>query len=146
VNLDTTNYPLRNTEAAAAANCLTHSDEDQGDTVAVSPPGNAFQFEGGNDNPIVGAVSNRVAVSDSLVTVPVYQSANGVAPPTTVQIIGFVQLFLNPDGRAAGSGTPPRIRTKIVNLVGCGTNASGQPVFGNGASPVAVRLVTFSGN
>jgi hypothetical protein len=142
VDLDTTNYVLRNTQAAAAVNCLTHSENDQGDTVATSPPGQAFQFLAGNDNPIAGAISKNVLVSDSLVSVPVYNSTNGVAPPTPVQIIGFVQLFLNPDGRAAGSGNPPRIRTTIVNLVGCGTNATGQPVLGNGASPVPVRLVS----
>lgn len=143
VNLDRTNYVLRNTQTGEAVNCLTHSQNNLGDTVALSPPSQAFQFEGGADNPIVGSVSKNVLVSDSLVTVPVYNHSIS-APPSNVTVIGFVQLFLNPDGIAAGFGTPipPHIRTTIVNLVGCGTNASGQPVFGNGTSPVAVRLIS----
>jgi hypothetical protein len=143
VQLDQTDYPLRNTEAADAVNCMTHSEKNKGDIVALKPPNQAFQFQAGSDNPIAGAGSKNFLVSDSLVTVPVYLSTNGAAPPVTVQIIGFVQLFLNPDGLAAGAGTPPRIRTTIVNLVGCGTNAtSTPPIIGNGASPVAVRLVS----
>lgn len=143
VNLDQSNYPLRNTQTGEAVNCLTHSQNNQGDTVATSPPTQAFQFEGGGDNPITGSVSKNVLISHSLVTVPVYQHSSS-APPANVPIIGFVQLFLNPDGIAAGFDTPipPHLRTTIVNLVGCGTNATGQPVFGNGSSPVAVRLIT----
>ena len=143
IDLDTSNYILRNTQTAAAVNCLAHSENDQGDTVAANPPGQAFQFSGGGDNPIPAVASQNVTVSDALVTVPVYQGSNvNVVPPTTVQIIGFVQMFLNPDGMHAGDGNPPRIRTQIVNLVGCGTNSTGEPIFGNGASPVAVRLVS----
>jgi hypothetical protein len=82
-------------------------------------------------------------VSDSLVTVPVFNSTTGVAPTNPIQIIGFVQLFLNPIGNAApGTG---KIDTTVVNLAGCGTPGSGAfgtAIVGNGASPVAVRLIS----
>ncbi len=140
VDLDTANHPGRNSQTSNAVNCLTHSQNDEGDQVTISPPNQAFQFLAGNDNPVANAVSKNILVSDSLVTVPVYNSSNGVAPPTKVQVIGFVQLFLNPDGKAATG--PSRVRTTITNLVGCGTNATSPPIMGNGASPVAVRLIS----
>ena len=80
-------------------------------------------------------------VSDSLVTVPVFDSGSGtVAPSNPVTIVGFVQLFLSP----AGMQNPPNgfMRTTVINMAGCGTGASGQAILGNGASPVAVRLIS----
>jgi hypothetical protein len=81
-------------------------------------------------------------VSDSLVTVPVFDVSPGDFNPAvpTAQIIGFVQLFLNPNGMETlpiGS-----INATVVNLAGCGTSAAQPPILGNGASPVAVRLIS----
>ena len=87
------------------------------------------------------AALTPVTVSDSLVTVPVID-ATAALPGTfpNVQIIGFVQLFLNPDGLQ----TPVTgyVKNRVINLVGCGTGATAQAILGNGASPVAVRLVS----
>jgi Putative Flp pilus-assembly TadE/G-like len=144
VSIDTSNYPNRDTESGSAVNCLTHSAANSGDSIdPASVPPLPFQFLAGADNPVVqaGAISEGtdILVSDSLVTVPVYNS-NTSAPTGPVTIIGFVQLFLNPDGQA----TPVNghIRTTVINLAGCGTGASGQAILGNGASPVPVRLVS----
>lgn len=146
VNLDTNNHSGRNRQTGDAVNCLTHATGNKADSIdPASGPPQPFQFLAGADNPVVqaGAISagTDVLVSDSLVTVPVYDS-NGAAPPGTVTIIGFVQLFLNPDGAAVPSGFPHGIKTTIVNLTGCGNAPSGQPILGNGASPVPVRLVS----
>jgi hypothetical protein len=85
-------------------------------------------------------------VSDSLVTVPVIDSTT-VWPPAAypqVQIIGFVQLFLNPAGQQV-PGTN-HIHTQVINIVGCGTpgegGVAGTPILGNGSSAVAVRLIS----
>jgi hypothetical protein len=142
-NIDFSDYPGRNAETASAVNCLTHSTNNGGDSVASpSPPSAPFQFVAGADNPIPGLANSDVMVSDSLVTVPVFNSTTG-APTNPVQIIGFVQLFLNPIGNAApGTGN---IDTTVVNLAGCGTPGSGAfgtAIVGNGASPVAVRLIS----
>jgi hypothetical protein len=84
-------------------------------------------------------VGKDVLVSDSLVTVPVIDTGGG-APGTTVTVIGFLQLFLNPTGAIM---TPPQIPVTVVNMAGCGTGATGTPpIFGNGASPVTVRLIS----
>jgi hypothetical protein len=67
------------------------------------------------------------------------------APTTTsLPIVGFVQLFLNSDGNPAPAtiGSVTGIVTRVLNIAGCGTGAVGQPILGNGASPVPVRLIT----
>jgi len=125
-------------------NCLTHAttnplDADQVDLTATpSPP---FQFLSGTKNPIAGASGKDVMVSSSLVTVPVFDTTSFVPPSNTVTIIGFVQLFLNPDGTPAAPATG-NVNATIINMVGCGTAAIGTPILGNGASPVAVRLIS----
>src|SRR5208282_4656751 len=137
----------RNTETADAVNCLTHatpnpSDADQVDpTVVPSPP---FEFLAGTNNPITGSVGKDVMTSDSLVTVPVFDVGSFAPPSNTVTIVGFVQLFLNFDGTETPNfgGNNGRVRTMVINMAGCGTGAAGQPILGNGASPVVVRLIS----
>ncbi len=147
VNVDTASYPTRDAETATAVDGLAHSNANEGDSVddaaAPSPP---FQFLTGADNPVVlsGAVAagRDVVVSDSLVTVPVTVIDTTTWPGgfPSVQIIGFVQLFLNPTGQKVPGSN--HIHTKVVNMAGCGTGATGQAILGNGASPVAVRLIS----
>jgi hypothetical protein len=145
INVDTTSTATRDAETGTAVNGLTHATANGwGDSVdTAAPPSPPFQFVAGLGNPIPGLAGNAMMVSDSLVTVPVINADNVNWPPTNypqVQIIGFVQLFLNPLGNPSpGSG---HIRTEVINLVGCGTGAAGQPILGNGASPVAVRLIS----
>ncbi len=143
-NFDPSTYLARRTETAHAVNCLTHASTNLGDKVDVAAsPSPPFRFLAGDDNPIPGLAGSDTMVSDSLVAVPVYDSTTG-APTNPVTIIGFVQLFLNPLGIHTPNGGPNQgyVETTVINLVGCGTGASGQPIFGNGASPVAVRLIS----
>ena len=130
-------------EAADAANCLTHADNAGagGDVlVTSSPPPAPFQFTAGTNNPVVPAAQN-VVVSDSLVTIPVANTSGSFWNPVSgdVQIIGFVQLFLNPSG--SGAGTTGGVQAIVTNLVECGISSSAQPIYGNGPSAVAVRLI-----
>jgi Flp pilus assembly protein TadG len=148
-NIDTINYSMRSSDTAYAVNCLTHDTTfGGGDTVTTTnPPTTPFQFVAGADNPVVlsGAMNagTDITVSDSLVTVPVFDNSNGTVLATGNQLVGFVQLFLNPDSTPADpTSITGNVNTTIVNLAGCGTNATGQPILGNGASPVAVRLIS----
>ena len=152
VTIDNSDYFNRYTETANAVNCMTHASANQGDQVDPADANAPFQFLAGNDNPITGLAGHDVMVSDSLVTVPVYDVgppgpppySSPPEPPGTVTIVGFVQLFLN----ATGDATPNfgmnngRVNTMIINMAGCGSGASGTPILGNGASPVAVRLIS----
>lgn len=151
IKIDTGAYAAktgsRNGDTVEAAECLIHyngavGDTDSIDTTALpSPP---FQFLGGNQNPVSGAIGKDVLVSDSIVTIPVYDSA-GAAPTNPVTVIGFVQVFLNPTAALmpyTGTSGGNQIPVTIINMAGCGTGATGQPILGNGASPVAVRLIS----
>jgi hypothetical protein len=163
VNVDTNNYPNRDAETGTSVNSLTHAaaalnSGDSVDTTAgtLPPTGTEpFQFLAGTDNPIVksGALTSGtdVMLSDSLVTVPVIDTTTAWPPTATtypqVQIIGFVQLFLSPTGQEAPASG--HIHTQVINLVGCGDGLGGVPavppgpaIIGNGASPVAVRLIS----
>src|SRR6266404_6012512 len=114
----------RDPEAADAVDALAHTSGNQGDSVAIlpSPP---FQFVSGGDNPVVqsGAMAGgtNMMVSDSLATVPVIDTSSPTFTNNypNVQIIGFVQLFLNPTGQKVNPGTK-LIHTEVINLVGCG--------------------------
>jgi Flp pilus assembly protein TadG len=159
VGIDLSNYPTRDDETTTAVNCLTHASPfgrvRDGDSVdqTISSPFLPFEFLAGDENPFVksGAIprGTDVLVSDSLVTVPVFDVTTYTTSSTSVQIIGFVQLFLNPEGtgtRTGGQGQY-QVHTMVTNMAGCGsgaTGATGTALIGNGASPVAVRLISPS--
>jgi hypothetical protein len=149
VHIDQTPDGVRDTETRQAVDGLTHSTANEGDSIDNTPSPPPFQFLAGADNPVVlsGALNDAtdIVVSDSLVTVPVINVDSTTPLPLagfpSVRIIGFVQLFLNPSGAAAPANG--RIRTRVINLVGCGTDiAATPPILGNGASPIAVRLIS----
>jgi hypothetical protein len=151
LNIDTSLYGTsRDTDTVAAASCLIHFDGAAGDSDSIpaansSPP---FEFYAGAQNPIV--INKDVLVSDSIVTIPVVDYPGMAVPPIVgnsgVTVVGFLQVFLNPS--AAGTLPYPGavnaidIPATIINMAGCGINATGTPIFGNGASPVAVRLIS----
>jgi len=155
IDVDTNPYAANNpggrdADTVQAAECLTHYngglDADSIDSLATpSPP---FQFLAGNQNPDVlagvMAAGTVVMASDSLVTIPVISNPPGT-PSNPVTVIGFLQVFLN--SQSAPLPAPPpaglnQIPATIINMAGCGTSTTGQPILGNGASPVAVRLIS----
>ncbi|MGC2514841.1 MAG: pilus assembly protein TadG-related protein, partial [Terriglobales bacterium] len=153
INMDVAPYvphtTSRNADTVEAVECLIHYNGGAGQTDSIdgtvlpSPP---FQFLAGSDNPVTSAVGNDVLVSDSLVTIPVINNPPGT-PVNPVTVIGFLQVFLNPQSATMPLPSPPapqrnQIAVTIINMVGCGTGAAGQPLLGNGASPVAVRLIS----
>lgn len=142
VDIDRLAYATdRTADTAAAVNCLSHSLNNNGDKVDTSTvPSPPLQFVAGADNPITGAIGSNVLVSDSLVTVPVFDDTALNSTSSTVQVIGFVQLFINPDGNPSGAAGP--INAKVVNYSGCGTTATGRPILGTGASAIPVRLIS----
>jgi hypothetical protein len=144
-NIDLLSNPTRNSDMLNAVSCLTHTQNGNGDQYNnAGGQGPPFQFIGGSDNPVPGVSNKVVMVSDSIVTVPVFDIAAGATPTAQVTIIGFLQLFLNPNGNQTplNGAAPGSTRTKVINIIGCGTNATGTPILGNGASPVAVRLIS----
>lgn len=153
LDIDTGFYANRDSDTVQAAECLIHYNNAAGDSDSISgaptstPP---FQFVGGNQNPVSSAVGKNLLVSDSLVTIPVYQSSYGPpsppsAPTSPVTVIGFLQVFLNPQSAVlpyVGTQSNYELPATIVNIVGCGTDVTGTTVYGNGPSAVPVRLIT----
>jgi hypothetical protein len=151
INMDVVPYvphtTNRNADTVEAVECLIHYNGGAGQTDSIdgtvlpSPP---FEFLAGSDNPVASAIGNDVLVSDSLVTIPVINNPPGT-PTNPVTVIGFLQVFLNPQSTTMPLPPPAgmnQIAVTIINMAGCGTGATGQPILGNGASPVAVRLIS----
>jgi hypothetical protein len=149
INIDTNPYTYHTTDrdgdTVEAGKCLIHDKGAIGESDSIDPTwisGEPFQFLAGTANPVANAVGKEVLLSDSLVTVPVFDSRIGAPPSTTVTVIGFLQLFLNHQGVVLPPPGPGvQIPATVINMAGCGATASGQPILGNGSSPVAVRLV-----
>jgi len=81
-----------------------------------------------------------VNTSDSLVTVPDYEPRLPLTSGTPVQVIGFLQLFIIEvfPGMGLNGG---KFDVAVVNVSGCGTLATGTPVYGSGVSGTPVRLI-----
>jgi hypothetical protein len=95
-----------------------------------------FQITAGDNNPLKIS-GNVITSSNSIVTVPIYDSKNDTINGTgssNVTIVGFLQVFIN---SVDANGD---VSVTVLNLAGCSNSASSSPV--SGSSPVPVRLVT----
>jgi len=104
-----------------------------------------LEIQAGNNHPARGGSlsgGDYITTSDSLVTVPLYDDvAAGGAPTVPVQIIGFVQLFINNVHPGGGGPKAGSFQATVVNVSGCGSAVTGTPVSTGNSSPVPVRLV-----
>jgi hypothetical protein len=117
--------------ADAAGNC-------NATTTSTLP---AQMFAGSNNTLVLDglgpAQGDVITASDSLVTIPVIDDTALTGDPATATVIGFIQAFITYLGPTAGT-----IHVRIVNIAGCGSSATGNPVLGDGISPVPVRLIS----
>jgi Putative Flp pilus-assembly TadE/G-like len=120
--------------------CLVHSP--QQDTLAATnyaANSGPLQISPGafSQNRYNVGANTFIATSDSIITVPLFESnTSGVQPQ--VKIIGFLQLFVSDVGGPARTD----FNAYILNVVGCGNNpAPGAPVSGGGVSAIPVRLI-----
>ena len=88
-----------------------------------------------------GNPGSAVTTSTSIVSLPIYDSANdtiagsGTSPVT---IVGFLQVFINQVDQYGN------VSVTILNVAGCG-NGTGTPAGSTpitGSSPVPIRLIT----
>jgi hypothetical protein len=78
-----------------------------------------------------------IATSDSIITVPLFDTTSFNPANPQVTIVGFLQLFVD----YVGGGTTDAT-AHIMNVVGCGSGtASNAVVSGGGTSPIPVRLI-----
>ncbi len=143
-----TGTPTRLTETSNATQCLTHaSGPGLGMGQDVFNPGNVVtglpvEIDAGASNPnstLAGALTKNVSRSDSVITVPLFDSRTNACPGGVCQpvtITGFLQLGVQ---SVDGNGT---IQAVVMNASGCGSNAgSGTTISASGVSPVPVRLI-----
>jgi hypothetical protein len=100
-----------------------------------------FQIKAGTGNPL-GVSNSLITNSDSIVTVPIYDSLVTLPPGSTpnVTIVGFLQVFVNQVDPILVGG----VAVTVLNVAGCGngstTTVGPTPLYGT--SPVPVRLIT----
>ena len=140
---DLTENPVNPTgptgDTATAVACLTHAAPTYGGVDILAPLTYPFQIQAGFGNPLVqkGLVNNDdiITTSNSIVTIPIYDSTPGVPLPPQVTIVGFLQVFIN---TVDGFGN---VNVTVLNVAGCTNTAAGNPTVA-GTSPVPVRLIT----
>ncbi len=96
-----------------------------------------FQILAGANNPYYQE-GNVITSSDSVVVVPLYDGSNlcpGGSCSTTVDVQGFLQVFIN--GEYPPSGT---VTSDVMNAGGCG-NSQIPTAVDAWANPVVVRLI-----
>jgi hypothetical protein len=135
--------------AQSGVECLIHQRPGSGqDVLDASPPlGYPLKIQVGNNHPLAGTVlasNDLVTTSDSLVTIPVYDPTPLAAPGnptvgTPVSVIGFLQVFIDQAFPAGGGKKPGEFHVYVVNVLGCGSSATGTAVAAGAAMPV--RLV-----
>jgi Putative Flp pilus-assembly TadE/G-like len=126
-----------------ATNCRIHAALGQdtmtltGSPVTAPPqiftgPGNLLVSNG------IMSENQQVTTSNSIVTIPVFDDTTYSVGSPSVNVIGFLQVFIVDTNNADGS-----IDAYVLNISGCGSTPprTGNPVIGDGVSPVPVRLI-----
>jgi hypothetical protein len=153
IDIVNNNNDSANTPATEATQCLTHASNvglGQGQDIFSEPGGlgKPFEITGGdnNPNPALRGVAN-ISRSDSVVTVPLYDTVGGATPLNLCRpnrfcnrqaaVVGFLQLAIKQALPANGV-----FQATIVNASGCSPTPAGNAVSGGGVSPIPVRLIT----
>jgi len=146
--------------AQSGTQCLIHEQPGNGQDALQgnnnpAPPGTGLtyplQIQIGDNHPLMGtptlSAGDYVTTSDSIVTVPIYDDTTATGPPAGapnaggVQIVGFLQLFINRTWPGGGGPKAGSFTATVLNVAGCGNAASGTPVFTGSTSAVPVRLI-----
>jgi Flp pilus assembly protein TadG len=106
-----------------------------------APSAYPYQILAGSSNPLSGLSGKPITSSNSIISLPIYDSAAGINilsdVATNVTFIGFLQVFIN------AVDTNGNINVTVLNVTGCSNGAAGNvgnPVLGT--SPVPIRLIT----
>lgn len=126
---------------SSGCNAATTLDQDCLDVSSGNPP---YIMRAGTKNPLKGSTSNvsmasgdAISTSDSVITLAIYDPAGNTAPNTSsVQIIGFLQVFVNDAALTNGAD----MQVTVLNVTGCGNSPGPYAVVGSGPA-IPVRLI-----
>jgi len=124
----------RGAEVSAAVECRIRQPNQ--DTLDVSRY--PFEIQAGPGNPIIAGAGNQViTASDSIVSLPIYDSTANLPAGSTPQVtvLGFLQVFIN------STDSNGNMDVYLLNVVGCSNDAS-TTQSAPGTSPVPIRLVS----
>jgi len=80
-------------------------------------------------------IGTLIGTSDSIITVPLFENNPAAPMPPEVNVVGFLQLFVDYVGPTGD------VHAHILNVSGCGNSGSGTVASGGGVSPIPVRLI-----
>ena len=86
-----------------------------------------------------------VSTSNSVVTIPIVDTGSfETGPPYQVDIVGFLQAFINQVHDLGNNNEHDAVNITVLNVVGCSSTPNGSPVIigGNGNSAIPVRLIS----
>jgi hypothetical protein len=148
--IDLSENPVSSGDTTAGVQCLIHQSDNnfrdpQGQDYLSpyeQPSSFPFQIYAGSSNPITSLQGNAVTASNSVVSLPIFDTTAPSSIPnngstTAVTIVGFLQVFINAVDDLGN------INVTVLNVSGCGNGSTGtlnSPV--TGSSPVPVRLIT----
>jgi len=137
---------------AQGVDCLIHEQNGSGQDTITFPSSGSYTMAAGANNPLVAAgvvsTGGNISTSDSVVTVPLYNGqvlcpgmAGGSCGTVTVNIVGFMQLFVKEETNPQGT-----VNVDIMRIAACGASSGGggnspPPVVTGGGSPIPVRLI-----
>jgi Flp pilus assembly protein TadG len=140
--IDLGENPAFSGDTTNGAKCLireddpTESQPDGQDTLVLSPY--PFQILAGSGNPLSALAGKPISISNSIVSLPIYDDTKLLAGTgtTNVTFVGFLQVFINSVDQYGS------LDVTVLNVAGCGngSSATGSPV--TGSSPVPIRLIT----
>ncbi len=123
-------------DTATAVQCLINeasegsANSGQDTLLTASIP---YQIQAGSSNPL--GISGLISSSNSVVSLPIYDGAT-IGVGNYVTIVGFLQVFIN---YVDANGN---VNVTVLNVAGCGNQATGTTPVVTGTSPVPVRLIT----
>jgi len=128
--------PTGSGDTYVGAQCLIHQVNGQDTLVTTAYP---YQVQAGTGNPLRVSSGTVITSTDSIVSLPIYDSTNSLTisgNKADVNIVGFLQVFIN-QANADGS-----LNVTVLNVAGCSNGVSTTAPYLTGTSPVPIRLIT----
>ncbi|HZD08540.1 MAG TPA: hypothetical protein VE176_09845, partial [Candidatus Limnocylindrales bacterium] len=124
-----------NSQGGNGLECLINNPSNDTIDPASTFPNGPIQIIAGS-GPLNG---QTVSTSQSIANFPIIDNSKPMTPAGTVQIIGYLQGFIE---SVSPGGSPLSFTVRILNISGCGNNPGSTSVQAGGTSAIPVRLIS----